>query len=73
MKPIRISDVTLREAAADTQHPISFKEKIEIVKQLDRLNIDVIESFPITNGKTDILFLHTVSPLIKKCGAFLPD
>ena len=65
MKPIRISDVTLREAAADTQHPISFKEKIEIVKQLDRLNIDVIESFPITNGKTDILFLHTVSPLIK--------
>ncbi len=62
MKQIMISDVTLRKAQEGT---ISFKEKVEIVKKLDKLNVDVIETCAITHGKIDVLFLHTVAPLIK--------
>ncbi len=62
---IKISDVTLREEVKRTDSNFSFKEKIEVVKQLDRLRVDVIETAPITNGKTDILFLHTIAPIVQ--------
>lgn len=62
MNNIVISDITLR---GDNDFALSFKEKIEVVKYLDRLNVDVIEVAPIKNGKTDILFLHSVAPTIK--------
>ena len=48
MKSINISDITLREEAKSNSVAFSFKEKIEIAKQLDKLNIDVIETAPIT-------------------------
>ena len=41
MKTIKISDVTLREAQRAAA--ISFKERIEIARTLDRLRMDVIE------------------------------
>lgn len=62
MVEIAISDITLREEGKG--YSLSFKEKIEIAKILDRVNVDVIETAPIKNGKTDILFLHSVAPLI---------
>ncbi len=62
---IKISDVTLREEVKRTDVRFSFKEKIEIAKQLDRLHVDVIETAPISNGKTDILFLHTIAPIVQ--------
>ena len=41
MKTIYISDVTLREAGrAGT---LSFKERVEIARSLDRLQVDAIE------------------------------
>lgn len=64
MTNIDIADITLRQDAADGSG-FSFKEKIDIAKQLDRLNINVIETAPITNGKTDILYLHTIAPIVK--------
>ena len=65
MKSINISDITLREEAKSNSVAFSFKEKIEIAKQLDKLNIDVIETAPITKGKTDVLYLHTIAPVVK--------
>lgn len=65
MNNIDIADITLRQSAADGGNGFSFKEKIDIAKQLDRLNINVIETAPITNGKTDILYLHTIAPIVK--------
>ena len=62
MKEIIISDITLREEGKG--YTLSFKEKIEIAKLLNKLNVNVIETAPITKGKTDILFLHTVAPLV---------
>lgn len=65
MSEIQIADITLREKSVSDVNSLSFKEKTEIAKQLDNLNIDVIETAPITSGKKDILFLHTISSLIK--------
>lgn len=64
MQKVIISDVTLRENAVSSEIGLSFKEKIEIVRQLDKINVDVIETGKIENEKTDILFLHTIAPLV---------
>jgi len=65
MQKIKISDITLRENDNSMGTGYSFKEKIEIAKKLDKLNVDIIETSKIDNSKTDILFLHTISPLIQ--------
>ena len=62
---VAISDITLREENKLDGFSFSFKEKIEIARLLDQLKVNVIETAPITKGKTDILFLHSISPLIK--------
>ena len=61
MKSIGIYDATLaRENGA-----FSFKEKIEIARQLERLCVDTIELPEIKNARTDILFVRTVSSFVK--------
>ena len=45
MKQIRISDVTMKQTGADIS--LSFKEKIELSKLLDKLGVSVIELEPI--------------------------
>lgn len=66
MKKVAVADATLR-VCEHTECTLGFKEKIEIVKQLDRLCVDVIETAPLLNGKSDVLFLHTIAPLTRKC------
>lgn len=65
MKKITITDATLRECARRGDIALSFKEKLEIAKLLDKLNVDVIEAAPITDEKIDTLVLRTISPLLK--------
>lgn len=65
MKKITITDATLRECARKGDIALSFKEKIEIAKLLDKLKIDVIEAAPVTDEKIDTLVLRTISPLLK--------
>jgi len=67
MRKIQIVDVSLREQAACNGSSLSFKEKIEVARQLDKLNVDAIETAPIVNGKNDIVFLHTLAPLMTRC------
>ena len=64
MKKVKISDVTLREDGKNGF--LSFKEKVNLAKKLDRLGVDIIETAKISNAKTDILFLHTIAPLLTK-------
>ncbi|MBQ8606072.1 MAG: hypothetical protein IJ408_04985 [Clostridia bacterium] len=61
MTKIRIADTTLCKESA----PYSFKEKIEIARQLEKLCVDVIELPQIENAKTDILFVRTASSFVK--------
>ncbi len=60
---MRIADRTLcRENCT-----FSFKEKIEICRQLEKLKVDVIELPAIENPKTDILFVRTASSFVGGC------
>lgn len=61
MKKISIADATLcREDST-----FAFKEKIEIARQLERLNVDIIELPEIKNAKTDVLLVRTISSFVK--------
>lgn len=76
MKKIVIADATLRSGAAASDGVLGFKEKIGIVRQLERLCVDVIETAPLRNGKSDILFLHSASSLVSgvlSCPATLTE
>lgn len=61
MKKINVADMTLcRNTSA-----LSFKEKIEIVRQLEKLNISAVELPAIENKKTDILLVRTISSFVQ--------
>ncbi len=60
MKKIRLSDATVAAAKA-----LSFKEKIEIARQLEKLNIDTIKLPAISNLKSDTLLVKTIASLVK--------
>lgn len=61
MKKIILVDTTLAKA-----NSFSFKEKIEIAKNLDKLCVDAVEIAEIENAKADILFVKTLSSFINK-------
>ena len=61
MKQIKIADATL---CRENSH-FSFKEKIEIARQLENLKVDIIEFPEITNARADILLVKTVSSFVK--------
>ncbi|MBE6590390.1 MAG: hypothetical protein E7643_09475 [Ruminococcaceae bacterium] len=62
MKQIKITDATLCKEGSH----FSFKEKIEIARQLERLNVDVIALPEISNTKTDTLLIRTISTFVRK-------
>ena len=61
MKKITVTDMSLQLYKAQ----LSFKEKIEIARHLDNLNVDVIEMPEIENIKTDTLLVRTISAFVK--------
>ncbi len=62
MNHIQIADTTL--CPQDSSY--SFKEKLEIARQLENLHVDIIELPAVTAGKTDILLVRTVSTFVKE-------
>lgn len=64
MNRIKVADVTIREACSGKGISLSFKEKMEVAKQLDRLMIDVIE-MPKAKEQTDSLLIKSLAPVIK--------
>ena len=64
MKTIRISDITLREIDRGRSAALSFKERLEITRTLDRLQADAIELPPIRDAKADALRNKTIASLV---------
>ena len=64
MNSCMLSDVTLHQAAKSGEFNLSFKEKIEIAKLLDKLNISVIEAAGIENTKVDSLLIKSMAAAI---------
>lgn len=63
MKQIRISDVTMKQTGADIS--LSFREKIELSKLLDKLGVTVIELEPLVQAKIDALRIKSVAAAVK--------
>ena len=64
MNKIRISDVTMKQTGSDIS--LSFKEKIELSKLLDKLGVSVIELEPIVQPKIDALRIKSVAAAVKE-------
>ncbi len=64
MKTIKLIDMTLKEAPAVRGGALSFKEKLEIARTLDRLKVDAIELPPITSSKADHLAAKTIASMV---------
>lgn len=65
MKNIKIVDATIRESVEKSDYEMSFKEKLEVAKLMDRLEVDVIELPKITNVKTDTLMIKSIASVVK--------
>lgn len=64
MKTVKIADVTLKEGTIAQGTTLSFREKIEVAKLLDKIKIDVIEMPKVENEAADTLLLKTVASLL---------
>ena len=60
MKTLKFIDMTLRQAGPSFGKVLSFKEKLEIARSLDRLRADTIELAPISGSKADQLAINPV-------------
>lgn len=61
MKQIHIADTTLLGIG----NALSFKEKLDIARKLDRLSVDAIELPEITGAKADTLLVRTIASFVK--------
>jgi len=70
MNTIRISDVTMKQA--DKAFSLSFKEKIELSKLLDKLGVSVIELEGIHNARIDALRIKSIAMAVKESIVAVP-
>ncbi|MBQ7785357.1 MAG: hypothetical protein IJ381_04315 [Clostridia bacterium] len=70
MDGIRISDITMKQTGKD--FALSFKEKIEIPKLLDKLGVSVIELEPILQAKIDALRIKSVASTVRNSVVAVP-
>ena len=61
MKKILMTDTSL---CAEGAAALSFREKLEVAKLLDKMKVDHIDFGPIRNAKTDPLLVSTIAPLM---------
>ncbi len=64
MRTLKFIDMTLRQAAVLRGRELSFKEKLEIARSLDRLRADTIELAPISGSKADQLANRTIASMV---------
>ena len=70
MKKIRISDVTMKQAAEGFS--LSFKEKIELSKLLDKLGASVIELEGVQNSRIDSLRIKSIAAAVENSIVAVP-
>lgn len=70
MKQVFISDATMKQSSENFR--LSFKEKIELSKLLDRLGVDFIELEGIKNARTDALQIKSIAAAVTGSGIAVP-
>lgn len=72
MKHISIADMTIRQAGKAAGYTLSFREKIELAKVLDRLGVDVIELQAVENPKIDHLLIKSIASAVSGSAVCVP-
>ena len=72
MKCICLSDVTMKRSKKGGEISLSFREKIELCKLLDRLGVESIETAAIENRRTDGLLLKSLSSAVANASLTVP-
>ena len=70
MKQIKISDATMKQISEG--FCLSFKEKIEFSKLLDKLGVDVIELEGIDNPRIDSLRIKSIATAVSESTVAVP-
>ncbi|WP_141431882.1 2-isopropylmalate synthase [Bacillus sp. 03113] len=67
MEKIKIFDTTLRDGEQSPGVNLNFSEKLEIARQLEKLNVDIIEAgFPAAS-KGDFSSVHEIAKTVRNC------
>lgn len=72
MKHISIADMTIRQAGKAAGYTLSFREKIELAKVLDRLGVDAIELQAVENPKIDHLLIKSIASAVSGSAVCVP-
>ena len=62
---IFVGDVTMKQARGLSGESLSFRQKIELAKLLDKLGVSVIEAAPLRNGKSDSLLVKSLASAVR--------
>ncbi|MGN1360667.1 MAG: alpha-isopropylmalate synthase regulatory domain-containing protein [Eggerthellaceae bacterium] len=72
MREVRVSDVTMKQAAGTKELSLTFKEKLEMAKLLDRLGASVVEIEGIEKLKVDSLRIKSIASIVKNSVLAVP-
>ena len=72
MKHVNIVDISLRESVELFSSGLSFKQKIEMAKLLEKLKIDVIETGFVSETPIDAVLVRTLSTMQENCVICVP-
>jgi 2-isopropylmalate synthase len=72
VKEVKIVDISLREGAELFAPGLSFKQKIEMAKLLEKLRVDAIETGFVTEAPTDAVLVRTLSTMLENCVICVP-
>ena len=72
MRTISLSDVTMKRSSRGSDFSLSFREKLELCKLLDKLGIDSIETDIIENRRTDGLLIKSICSAIRQARLTVP-
>lgn len=72
MENLFISDVTLRLEQKRAEAALSFREKLEIARALDRLRLYSVELPAIRNEKADLLLVKSIATAVRNSRLVLP-
>ncbi|MCQ2149226.1 MAG: hypothetical protein MJY45_02550 [Bacteroidales bacterium] len=69
---ISVSDITMRNAGGDAACALSFREKLELARLLDRLGVSIIEAPPFSGSRTDAILIKSLSSSIGQSALAVP-
>ena len=67
---VHVSDCTM--LAAEDHYELSFREKIELCRMIDKLGVSAIDLCPIRQKKTDRLLVKSICSAVKNASVAVP-